>query len=150
MKLDRRVLATLVAVVIAGGCSREPPAPQAVATPVPVPTPRILVRDHLAFTAAVDALAAETLEQGPVAGMSIAVFKRGLPVLAKGYGFSDLEAKVPATPETSSRPIAAIGTARLLGQRIIAAGTEPWHEQTTLRATMLDAASGTEPPGDPR
>jgi CubicO group peptidase (beta-lactamase class C family) len=88
-------------------CSREAPAPQVAATPVPTPTPRVLVRDHLAFTTAVDAIATDALKEGPIAGLSIAVFERGLPVLAKGYGFADLEAKTPATPETSY-PVASV------------------------------------------
>jgi CubicO group peptidase (beta-lactamase class C family) len=88
-------------------CAREAAAPRAAATPAPSPTPGALVRDALAFTSAVDALAAEALERGPVAGLSIAVFERGLPVLAKGYGFTDVEAKTPATAETSY-PIASV------------------------------------------
>jgi CubicO group peptidase (beta-lactamase class C family) len=39
--------------------------------------------------------------------MSIAVFERGLPVLAKGYGFADVAAKTSALPETSY-PIASV------------------------------------------
>lgn len=97
--------ATLAA--LAPACTREAAAPRAAATPAPSPTPRVLVRDHLAFTNAVDALAADALERGPVAGLSIAVFERGLPVLTKGYGFTDVEAKTPAAPETSY-PIASV------------------------------------------
>jgi len=106
--IPRRSAAFAAALVIlVSACSREATAPVAVAPPKPSPTPRILVRDHLAFTAAVDELAAAALTRGPIAGMSIAVFERGLPVLAKGYGFSDLEAKTPAAPETSY-PIASV------------------------------------------
>jgi D-alanyl-D-alanine carboxypeptidase len=67
--------------------------------------------------AAVDALAAEALERGPIAGFSIAVQARGAEVLAKGYGFADLEAKVPATADTSY-PIASV-TKRLTAAAIL-------------------------------
>jgi D-alanyl-D-alanine carboxypeptidase len=102
-----RCPAGLALAVFAVACTRQPPAPVAAAEPAPSPTPRVLVRDHLAFTTAVDELAAEALKRGPIAGMSIAVFERGLPVLAKGYGYTDLEAKTPATPDTSY-PIASV------------------------------------------
>jgi CubicO group peptidase (beta-lactamase class C family) len=91
--------------MLAAACAREPAAPKAAATAAPVA--RAFVRDHLAFTRAVDALAADALARGPIAGMSIAVFERGLPVLSSGYGFADLEAKTPATPETSY-PVASV------------------------------------------
>jgi CubicO group peptidase (beta-lactamase class C family) len=98
---------TAVLAILAWACARQAPAPAPAASPAPSPTPRALVRDHLAFTHAVDALAAEALERGPVAGLSVAVFERGLPVLAKGYGFADVGAQAFATAETSY-PIASI------------------------------------------
>ena len=54
-----------------------------------------------------DALAEDARARGPVAGLSIAVFSRGEPVLAKGYGLADVESFVRATPETSY-PIASV------------------------------------------
>jgi hypothetical protein len=105
--LPRPAVRAAVLTALVTACTRQAPAPRAAATPAPSPTPRPLVRDHLAFTNAVDALAADALQRGPVAGLSIAVFERGLSVLAKGYGFADLAAKTPATPETSY-PIASI------------------------------------------
>jgi CubicO group peptidase (beta-lactamase class C family) len=65
----------------------------------------------------VDALAAEALERGPIAGLSIAVEARGAEVLAKGYGFTDVEAKAPATADTSY-PIASV-TKRLTAAAIV-------------------------------
>src|SRR5262245_27849391 len=103
----RRAAVAAIFIVCAGAGSRQTPAPVAVVVPQPSPTPRILVRDHGAFTGAVDDIAAEALKRGPIAGMSIAVFERGLPVLAKGYGYTDVEAKTPAEPDTSY-PIASI------------------------------------------
>lgn len=89
--------------------SEEPPTRSA-----PEATPR---PDHSAFVAGVDALAAEALQRGPIAGLSIAVQTRGAEVLAKGYGFADLEAKVPATADTSY-PIASV-TKRLTAAAIL-------------------------------
>ena len=63
--------------------------------------------DHSAFIAAVDALAADALVRGPVAGLSIAVASHGETVVAKGYGSADLEAAAPATAGTSY-PIASV------------------------------------------
>jgi CubicO group peptidase (beta-lactamase class C family) len=98
------------AVAVAAGCdgpglpagkADTPPAPPS-ASPSPSTT-----RDVAAFTAAVDAMAAEALERGPVAGLSIAVVERGLPLLVKGYGQADVEAGVAATPRTSY-PVASV------------------------------------------
>lgn len=73
-------------------------------SPLPSPSPS---PDHSAFIAAVDALAAEALRRGPIAGLSIAVFEDGKAVLATGYGSADLEAGVAATADTSY-PIASV------------------------------------------
>ncbi len=63
--------------------------------------------DRSAFIAAVDALAAEALRRGPIAGLSIAVFEHGQPIVAAGYGFADVAAGVAATADTSY-PIASV------------------------------------------
>jgi CubicO group peptidase (beta-lactamase class C family) len=100
-------MGVLAAVVLVAGCDREaatgerqveatPPSPSASPSP-----------DRTAFTTAVDARAADALQRGPIAGLSIAVFERGQPVVAKGYGSADLEAAVAATADTSY-PIASI------------------------------------------
>jgi D-alanyl-D-alanine carboxypeptidase len=57
--------------------------------------------------AAVDAIAADALQRGPIAGLSIAVFEHGRRVVAKGYGSADVDAGVPASPATSY-PIASV------------------------------------------
>lgn len=99
--------AALAALVCAAGCAGDAStetthdAPETLVLATPAPP------DHTAFVAAVDALAADALARGPVAGLSIAVFSRGERVLAKGYGAADLEAAVPATAETSY-PIASV------------------------------------------
>jgi D-alanyl-D-alanine carboxypeptidase len=63
--------------------------------------------DRSAFIAAVDALAAEALQGGPIAGLSIAVFDDDKAILAKGYGSADVEGGVAATADTSY-PIASV------------------------------------------
>jgi D-alanyl-D-alanine carboxypeptidase len=78
----------------------ETPPPSPASSPSPS-------RDESAFIAAVDALAAEALPRGPIAGLSIAVFEHGKAVLAKGYGMADREAGVAATADTSY-PIASV------------------------------------------
>ena len=80
-----------MAALVVAGCDR-PAATEAArvesASPAPSPSPS---PDRSAFVAAVDAVAAEALQRGPIAGLSIAVFEHGRPVLAKGYGFADIE-----------------------------------------------------------
>ncbi len=51
-------------------------------------------------SAAIDAIAGEALDRGPIAGMSIAVVRRGEVVHARGYGWSDLDGRVRAGPRT--------------------------------------------------
>jgi CubicO group peptidase (beta-lactamase class C family) len=95
--------AALLAVRCAGGAATET-GPVESPSPSPSPSPS---RDRSAFVTAVDTLAAEALQRGPIAGLSIAVVEKGKAVLVKGYGFADLEGGVPATPETSY-PIASV------------------------------------------
>jgi len=85
----------------AGGAAKE----RDVEGPTPAPSPS--PPDHSAFVAAVDVVASEALRNGPIAGFSIAVFERGKPVVATGYGFADVEAGVAATADTSY-PIASV------------------------------------------
>jgi CubicO group peptidase (beta-lactamase class C family) len=101
--------AALAAALCAAGCARgaaTETAPAASPSPSPLPSPKPSP-DHSAFLAAVDAVAAEALTRGPIAGLSIAVFEHGQPVLAKGYGLADVESGVAATAETSY-PIASV------------------------------------------
>jgi CubicO group peptidase (beta-lactamase class C family) len=100
--------AALAAAVSAAGCaldaSPETKGADAPPTVVPTATP---VPDRTAFIAAVDAIAEDAIARGPIAGLSIAVFEHGRPLVAKGYGFADLEGGVAATAETSY-PIASV------------------------------------------
>ena len=98
------VAAVLVARCTRGAATETGPVENPSSSPSPSTSPP---RDHSAFIAAVDALAAEALPRGPIAGLSIAVFEHGKPVLARGYGSADLEAGVTATADTSY-PIASV------------------------------------------
>jgi CubicO group peptidase (beta-lactamase class C family) len=109
MDLPRRstALAALAAALFTVRCARGAPTEtRHVERPSPLPSPSPSP-DHAALRAAVDALAAEALQRGPIAGLSIGVFADGKPVLARGYGSADLESGMPATPETSY-PIASV------------------------------------------
>ena len=59
--------------------------------------PSAAADDSLA--AATDAIAAEALKR-PLAGMSVAVGRGGAVLLAKGYGFANVELEAPARAET--------------------------------------------------
>lgn len=109
-----RTLAALALILTACGGDPAPQGGAAPSSPRPTAAPS---PDHSAFVAAVDALAAEALERGPIAGLSIAVHARGAEVLAKGYGFTDVETKAPATADTSY-PIASV-TKRLTAGAIL-------------------------------
>ena len=60
-------------------------------------------QDTRALVRYVDSVATAAVAEHSTAGVSIAVVKNGRTVLAKGYGFADLENDVPATVETVYR-----------------------------------------------
>ncbi|MGZ3461645.1 MAG: serine hydrolase domain-containing protein, partial [Archangium sp.] len=51
----------------------------------------------------IDALAAETLKEGPVVGLSLAVMRGGDVIIQKGYGQANLELGVPVTEQSLFR-----------------------------------------------
>ena len=59
--------------------------------------------DRGALVARIDSLVEAELRDGPTVGMSVAVYRRGELLHAKGYGFADLEQRVPASVETVYR-----------------------------------------------
>lgn len=65
------------------------------------PLPAATVPDGM--IAAIDQIATEPIEQGKAASCAVGVVKDGHLVLARGYGFADLENGVPATAETVYR-----------------------------------------------
>jgi len=60
-------------------------------------------QDTHALVRYVDSVANAAVAEHRTAGVSVAVVKNGRTVLAKGYGFADLENDVPATAETVYR-----------------------------------------------
>lgn len=66
-------------------------------------TPAVRAQDTRALTQYVDSVASAAVAEHRVAGVSVAVAKNGRTILAKGYGFADLENDVPATAETVFR-----------------------------------------------
>lgn len=59
--------------------------------------------DRAALSAAIDSLAQQELAGGRVAGLAIAVARRGEVLLERGYGMADLEHEVPVTERTVFR-----------------------------------------------
>ena len=109
MYISRRWTAAgaLAAAILSAGCAGEASRETGAAGSRSASRPASPSRDRTAFIAAVDALAVDALQRGPIAGLSIAVFEQGKAVLATGYGSADLEAGVAATAETSY-PIASV------------------------------------------
>jgi CubicO group peptidase (beta-lactamase class C family) len=66
-------------------------------------TPAAHAQDTRALVNYVDSVATAAVAEHRTAGVSVAVVKNGRTVLAKGYGFADLENDVPATSETVYR-----------------------------------------------
>jgi len=60
-------------------------------------------QDTRALVHYIDSVSNAAVSEKRTAGVSVAVVKNGRTVLAKGYGFADLENDVPATPETVYR-----------------------------------------------
>jgi CubicO group peptidase (beta-lactamase class C family) len=69
-------------------------------------TPPARAQDTRALVHYVDSVATAAVAEHRTAGVSIAVVKNARTVLAKGYGFADLENDVPATAE----PVYRIGS----------------------------------------
>lgn len=60
-------------------------------------------RSGHALIRAIDSVAQAALGAGPIAGMSVALVRGSDVLLAKGYGYADLENDVPATEHTVYR-----------------------------------------------
>src|SRR5262245_1922658 len=52
------------------------------------------------LTQQIDSLAQATLPDWPPPGLSLAVARGETLVIARGYGYADLERRIPATPQT--------------------------------------------------
>jgi CubicO group peptidase (beta-lactamase class C family) len=82
-------------------------------------------QDTRALVRYVDSVANAAVAERRTAGVSVAIVKNGKNVLAKGYGFADLENDVPATTETVYR----IGS---ITKQFTAAGIMRLNEQGKL------------------
>ncbi|MBK7865093.1 MAG: beta-lactamase family protein [Archangiaceae bacterium] len=58
--------------------------------------------------ALVDAWAKKTMTACHAPGLAVSVVRRGAPALARGYGFADLDAKLPVDPERTRFAIASV------------------------------------------
>jgi CubicO group peptidase (beta-lactamase class C family) len=67
-----------------------------VAQAVPPPPPRATARALGGF----DEFVKSVMEEWHIPGLAIGIIQDGRPVLLKGYGFRDLERKLPVTPRT--------------------------------------------------
>ena len=97
--------AVLVLLPLLASCAyTRPPAPSSVPA-----------ADLAAFSRAVDSLRVAAR----IPGLSVAVVRDGEVVFARGFGYADLERRIPATPETPydiasvSKPISAVVALRL-------------------------------------
>ena len=61
------------------------------------------VTEGNALVETIDEIARKALEDGPTAAISIAVARGPGTVIAKGYGYADVENEVPATAHTVYR-----------------------------------------------
>ena len=73
---------------------------------MPSAFPPVMVLAHLLLlvvqpqTDFVDKIVRAEMEKGKIPGVAVAIVRNGKPILMKGYGFSNLEHKVPVKPET--------------------------------------------------
>jgi CubicO group peptidase (beta-lactamase class C family) len=78
---------------------------QAVANAAPQPQPRAQPLSAAELTEFIDGAMAIQLDAKPAAGATISVVKDGALLLAKGYGYADVEKRVPVDPDrTLFRP----------------------------------------------
>jgi CubicO group peptidase (beta-lactamase class C family) len=111
--------------------------------------------DPVTLARQVDSLATSAIEKGPLAGLGIAVARGDKLLLAKGYGFADLENRVPATTETIfkvgsvTKQFTALAVMQLVEQKKIALTDDvskylpdvPLGRPITI-AQLLDMTSG--------
>lgn len=113
------------------------------------PAPATLVRR-------VDSLATSAIANGPLAGLSIAITRGDQVLLAKGYGFADLEHRIPATAETVfevgsvTKQFTALAIMRLVEQKKLSLSDDvqkllpdvPLGGRRITVAQLLDHTSG--------
>src|SRR3954469_5827435 len=110
MKAAMKSLYTLSLSLLLGACMAGPSRPAAAARRPPSP-PNVA-----AFAATLD----ELRVKAHIPGLSAAIVQDGKVILARGFGFADLEARRPATPETPyniasvSKPVSAVVALKLV------------------------------------
>lgn len=108
--------AGLAAILVAGGAAAQgptlpkPAAPAVAATSVPPQTAaagRALTREDL--EAWLDGIVPYALHRGDVAGAVVVVVKDGQVLLQKGYGYADVAARKPVSPDTTLFRTGSVG-----------------------------------------
>jgi len=123
MKRNLKLIATLILgsslALIVTGCGGGPTAPKYTvpdAAELPITGPAVPGEEQL------DHNVTALLKKWEVPGITVAIAKNGKLILAKGYGYSDLEAKTPMQPDTMSRigstskMLTAVATLQLVEQ----------------------------------
>ncbi len=109
-----------------------------------------------ALIAAIDSVAAEGIEEGRAAGMSIAVVRNGEPVLVKAYGSADLELNVATPPDavyeigSVTKQFTAVALLMLVDDGVVSLDDDfskwfpdyPLHGRRIPVARLLDHTSG--------
>ena len=78
----------------------ESAAPAAASVPLATPVPPPAQPDPAAALADLDALVARELAAWKVPGVGLAILKDGRPLLVRGYGFRDVDKRLPVTAQT--------------------------------------------------
>ena len=92
------LVAFLLIMALAGGCVRSGPAEAARPAARTAP-PAASLDDPQELEGFLDALMAERMKTRHIPGEVVAVVRDGQVVFAKGYGYADLEKRVPVDPE---------------------------------------------------
>jgi CubicO group peptidase (beta-lactamase class C family) len=96
---------TCVLTVLFAGYASSSVEYQAVANAAPQPRPRAQPLSAAELTEFIDGTMAIQLDAKPAAGATISIVKDGALLLAKGYGYADVEKRVPVDPDqTLFRP----------------------------------------------
>jgi CubicO group peptidase (beta-lactamase class C family) len=120
-------------------------------------------KNRSALVSDVDSIANAALKGGPIAGISVAIVQNGNVVLAKGYGYANLEHDVPSTPDTVyrirsiSKMFTAVGVLQLAEQGKLGLEDEltkfipdyPTHGQKVSLLHLLSHTSGIKNYGGP-
>ncbi len=76
---------------------------------LPIPSPQPGPTDPVEMEAFMDELMKSEMEENHIAGAAVAVVKDGKLFFTKGYGYADLENKIPVDPEQTIFRIGSVG-----------------------------------------